>query len=200
MGFIKKSTGNIGFVGYRTQARGGRGDGIFATKFAYPHSAIPEGQRPRVWCGSVHVVRQRRAPSHSRPVLAELATRGIKTGHSTPAILAGLRDHAGKGVEQVGEARPARWKLKEAARRPYFYPGGRSPGDRSHSLIRDPVSACRALRIISSRLAPGGSNLASARRRFASSASRSSSNWVRLKWRRSMTQPRLTLRVLTAGF
>lgn len=27
------------------------------------------------------------------------------------AILAALRDHAGKGVEQVGDARPARWVL-----------------------------------------------------------------------------------------
>jgi hypothetical protein len=31
------------------------------------------------------------------------------------AILAALRDHAGKGVEQVGKGRPSRWRLKEAA-------------------------------------------------------------------------------------
>jgi hypothetical protein len=43
------------------------------------------------------------------------------------------------------------------------YSGGRSPGDVSHSLIWAANSACRALRIISSRTAPGGSNLASAR-------------------------------------
>jgi hypothetical protein len=46
------------------------------------------------------------------------------------------------------------------------YSGGRSPGDVSHSSIRAANSACRALRMISSRAAPGGSNLASARRRF----------------------------------
>jgi hypothetical protein len=71
-----------------------------------------------------------------------------------------------------------------------FYSGGRSPGDVSHSFMWKAVSACRALRIISSLAAPGGSSLASARRCFASSESRSSSDWICLKWRRCMTQPR----------
>jgi hypothetical protein len=66
------------------------------------------------------------------------------------------------------------------------YFGGRSSGDRSHSLTCEPVSHWRALRINSSRTAPGGSNLASARRRFASSASRSSRDWVCTKRRRSI--------------
>jgi hypothetical protein len=30
--------------------------------------------------------------------------------HLQAAILAAVRDHAGKGVEQVGDARPARWR------------------------------------------------------------------------------------------
>jgi hypothetical protein len=30
-------------------------------------------------------------------------------------ILASLRNHAGKGVQQVNEGSPARWRLKEAA-------------------------------------------------------------------------------------
>jgi hypothetical protein len=88
------------------------------------------------------------------------------------------------------EAAEARHMKRPPTGAAYFYSGGRSPGDCSHSLMWDPVSACRALRIISSRLAPGGCNLASARRRFASSASRSSSDWVWLKRRRAMTQPR----------
>src|SRR3954463_16677832 len=45
------------------------------------------------------------------------------------------------------------------------YFGGCRPGDASHSLMCEAVSASRALRIISSRNAPGGSNLASVRRR-----------------------------------
>jgi hypothetical protein len=37
-----------------------------------------------------------------------------------PVVAAALKNHGGKGVEIVGEARPARWKLKETAnwRRP----------------------------------------------------------------------------------
>jgi hypothetical protein len=66
-------------------------------------------------------------------------------------------------------------------RRPYLYSGGRSPGDVSHSFIWEAISACRALRIISSRTAPGGSNLASARRRFASSERWASRDWACLK-------------------
>jgi hypothetical protein len=42
------------------------------------------------------------------------------------------------------------------------YLGGCKPGYVSHSLMCEPVSACRALRISASRTAPGGSNLASA--------------------------------------
>src|SRR3954447_14683722 len=52
--------------------------------------------------------------------------------------------------------------------------GGCKPGDSSHALICEPVSACRALRISSSRASPGGSCKASSRRRFASCASRTS--------------------------
>ncbi len=74
-----------------------------------------------------------------------------------------------------------------------------SSGDESHSLMCEPVSACRALRRRDSRAAPGGSDLACARRRFASSARRTSRDRVCLKRRRSMTQPPC-LRVLTAGF
>jgi hypothetical protein len=32
-----------------------------------------------------------------------------------PAVLSARRNHADKGVERVGEAFPARWKLKETA-------------------------------------------------------------------------------------
>jgi hypothetical protein len=52
--------------------------------------------------------------------------------------------------------------------------GGCKPGDSSHALICEPVSACRALRISSSRASPGGSCKASSRRRFASCANRTS--------------------------
>ena len=52
--------------------------------------------------------------------------------------------------------------------------GGCNPGDASHSLMCEPVSACRAFRISSSRAAPGGSCKASSRRRFASCANRTS--------------------------
>jgi hypothetical protein len=59
--------------------------------------------------------------------------------------------------------------VEEAAKwRPFFHSGGRSPGDLSHSVMWEPVLACRALRIISSLTAPGGSSLASSRRCFAS--------------------------------
>jgi hypothetical protein len=79
------------------------------------------------------------------------------------------------------------------------YSGGRSPGDVSHSSRWAAISACRALRMISSRVAPGGSNSASARRRFASSERRASRDWLCSKRRRSMT-PSPALRVLTVGF
>jgi hypothetical protein len=79
------------------------------------------------------------------------------------------------------------------------YLGGCRPGDSSQSLICAPVSHCRARRKSSSRTAPGGSNLASSRRRFASSARRISRDWICLKPRRPMTQPPC-LRVLTVGF
>ena len=64
-------------------------------------------------------------------------------------------------------------------------------GDRSHSLICQPVSACRALWIISFWTAPCGSSLAFSRNRFASSARRSWSDSVCLKRRRcfGMTLP-----------
>ena|SRR6185312_11126229 len=60
-------------------------------------------------------------------------------------------------------------------------------GDRSHSLMCAPVSACRALRIMCSRSAPGGSDLAVSRNCFASSARRSSRGWACLKRRRCMS-------------
>jgi hypothetical protein len=69
-------------------------------------------------------------------------------------------------------------------RRPYFHSGGRSPGDVSHSVICEPISAWRALRKMASRTAPRGSNLASSRRRFASSARRDSREWICWKRRR----------------
>lgn len=62
--------------------------------------------------------------------------------------------------------------------------GGFRPGDLSHSLMWAPVSACRALRIRRSRSKPGGSVLASSRRRIASAASRSSNKSVCVKRRR----------------
>jgi hypothetical protein len=69
-------------------------------------------------------------------------------------------------------------------RRHYF--GGCSSGDRSHSLMCEPVSAWRAFRRRVSRAAPGGSVLAFSRRRFASSARRSSRDWICFTRRRSM--------------
>jgi hypothetical protein len=42
--------------------------------------------------------------------------------------------------------------------------GGCKPGDSSHALICEPVSACRAFRISSSRATTGGSCRASSRR------------------------------------
>jgi hypothetical protein len=62
--------------------------------------------------------------------------------------------------------------------------GGASPGELSHSLICEPVSACRAFRSARSRSIPGGSDLASSRRRCACSARRSSRGAFCLKWRR----------------
>ena len=47
--------------------------------------------------------------------------------------------------DRTSPTRPAMWVFVERGRqlrRPYFYSGGRSPGDRSHSLMCDPVSAC----------------------------------------------------------
>jgi hypothetical protein len=41
--------------------------------------------------------------------------------------------------------------------------GGRSPGDNNHSFMRDAVSNCRACRSTASRVAPGGSVVASMR-------------------------------------
>jgi hypothetical protein len=66
------------------------------------------------------------------------------------------------------------------------YFGGCNPGERSHSLIWQPVSACRALRISRSRSTPCGVPLASWRNRIASSAKRSSRDWSCLNRRRSM--------------
>lgn len=66
-------------------------------------------------------------------------------------------------------------------------------GDRSHSLKREPVSACRAFRKIASRAAPGGSNLAASRRRFAASAKRDSRTSACLKRRRSVMALSLTV-------
>jgi hypothetical protein len=70
------------------------------------------------------------------------------------------------------------------------YSGGLSSGDRSHSLMCEPVSHWRALRRMTSRSGPGGSALACSRRRFASVARRSSRVSVCLKRRRIMTPPR----------
>jgi len=57
--------------------------------------------------------------------------------------------------------------------------GGCNPGDASHSLMCEPVSACRAFRISSSRAAPGGSCKASSRSRFASCPKRTSGvDWM----------------------
>ena len=53
-------------------------------------------------------------PSPASPQDARGATRKQENALQA-AILAALRDHAGKGVEQAGEARPARWRLKEGA-------------------------------------------------------------------------------------
>ena len=69
--------------------------------------------------------------------------------------------------------------------------GGCNPGDASHSLICEPVSACRAFRISSSRAAPGGSCKASSRRRFASWVSRTSRevDWMTLLRRAMLSFP-----------
>lgn len=109
---------------------------------------------------------------------------GARFGLSaTDAYEAGL---AGDGAQRARVSLVPRTRV-----RPCFYSGGRSPGDLSHSFKWEAISACRALRIISSRATLGGSNLASARRRFASSESRSSSDEVCLKRRRCfMTLPR----------
>jgi hypothetical protein len=40
-------------------------------------------------------------------------SKGVQT--LAQAIQAGLRNHAGGGVQRVGEEVPARWKMKEAA-------------------------------------------------------------------------------------
>jgi hypothetical protein len=69
--------------------------------------------------------------------------------------------------------------------------GGCKPGDSSHALICEPVSACRALRISSSRAAPGGSCRASSRRRFASCANLTSRvvDWMILLRRSMLVSP-----------
>jgi hypothetical protein len=51
---------------------------------------------------------------------AILKAEGIETAKADVqsvalAVQHGLKNHEGKGVEIVGEVRPARWKLKEAA-------------------------------------------------------------------------------------
>jgi hypothetical protein len=61
---------------------------------------------------------------------------------------------------------------------------GCKTGERSHSLMCEPVSAWRAFRKACSRAMPGGSSLASSRRRLASAARRSSSWSIRVKRRR----------------
>jgi hypothetical protein len=65
------------------------------------------------------------------------------------------------------------------------YVGGRRPGDSSHSLMCEPVSATRALLIARSRSRPGGSSVACSRSRRASAARRSSRDVVCLMRRRS---------------
>lgn len=89
-------------------------------------------------------------------------------------------------MASLSQRRPIPWPLMAAnvsrARR-RSYSGACRPGDASHSLMCEPVSACRALRISASRAAPGGSALAFSRSRFASSASRISSgeDWMILR-------------------
>jgi hypothetical protein len=71
--------------------------------------------------------------------------------------------------------------------RPKFFhddSGGFFSGDASHAFMCDAVSVCRAFRKAASRAAPGGSDLASSRNRFASASSRSSSDRDCLKRRR----------------
>jgi hypothetical protein len=69
----------------------------------------------------VDALRRAGAPMTAREIMLRVldgktpeATRKQEV-HLQAAILAALRDHAGRGVEQVGEVRPARWRLKEAA-------------------------------------------------------------------------------------
>jgi hypothetical protein len=65
--------------------------------------------------------------------------------------------------------------------------GDAKPGEFSHSVRCDAVSACRALRIRSSRSLPAGSFLASSLRRRAWFASLSSNGvWT---WQPSITHP-----------
>jgi hypothetical protein len=66
----------------------------------------------------------------------------------------------------------------------WAYVGALSPGEESHSLMHEPVSACRAFLSVASRIAPGGSSFASSRNRFASSARRSSKDLSCFKRRR----------------
>jgi len=71
-------------------------------------------------------------------------------------------------------------------KRHYF--GGCCPGELSHSLMCEPVSACRARRISRSRSTPWGVPRASLRSFAASLARRTSSDSVWVKWRRRMVR------------
>ena len=71
---------------------------------------------------------------------------------------------------------------------PYF--GACNPGDESQSFMREAVSACRALRIRSSRTIPGGRVSASSLSRFASAANRSSKETACLTRRLCMASSR----------
>ncbi|MBA2525309.1 MAG: hypothetical protein H0V18_05920 [Pyrinomonadaceae bacterium] len=78
----------------------------------------PWFKRGTLYRSAIDVLRRAGKPLTAREMM--LAVLDGKTPEATrkqelhlqAAILAGLRDHEGKGVEQVGDAKPARWRIK----------------------------------------------------------------------------------------
>lgn len=94
----------------------------------------------------------------------ELPDLDVVTVDEAPCLLQGffiVHSIEAMGAENVSV-------LIEEVRAVILHVGARSPGDSSHSLMCEPVSAWRARRMASSRNLPSGRLSASSRRRLAS--------------------------------
>lgn len=135
----------------------------------------PNGHEEAANGGALHVLASRLAVGliavllYSARARVELAPVVIQSGGDRPVTL--VCPFRAKIDYSLHTDTHASWTSSH-------HVGARRPGDRSHSLMCEPVSACRALRINRSRSIPGGSDLASSRRRKASYARRSSGDVV----------------------